>query len=479
MKKFTKILCCVAMLGFFATCALTGCATVGNIKNTSQELIYNGNSAVMVEGYLYYGNAFADTSSFNNMTDYKNNAKLSYLARLNTNEALSAKTVDHSPKGVEMVTKDVNAHSRDFMFVLGQYIYYVTPNTQKATNSEGTASHYFNYSTLYRSKLNGNSKKKLYTTNGEVSNIEVLKTDGTYYVVMLAGENLIKINLSNNKSEVIAEGVKSVALPKTYEKNKFGSTLDWNGVIYYTTEEKNESGSGRTGSVVNCIQLSGGESKEIYSQGTTVEFIGREKDVIFFTEKKGSLETETYMRDCSQDIEEISTNRQLFISSSATAITDIRLVCSSARDLGFVYMVGSNMGFRRTNGSKGTIIFKNGTDAVSTFNVLLVSGRTAYLSTETAVFSADLSAVFAGTSTSVQLQKIVEMTAVQSGKLYAFDGDYIYYYAKLEEVEKEKDEDGNEIEPEPDDNYYLYRAKIGGVDKYDLLGLTQIESRRS
>ena len=186
------------------------------------------------------------------------------------------------------------------------------------------------------------------------------------------------------------------------------------------------------------------------------------------------------MKDCSQDAESISKNKERFISSSSTTITDISLVCSSVRELGYVYMVGSNLGFRRANGSKGVVTLQNGTDTISSFNVLLISGRMVYLSTSSGIFSADLSAVFAGTATTVQVHTIATMADVYSGSLYAFDGEYIYYYAKLEEVEAEEDEDADEeTEDEVDENYYLYRAKIGGEDKYDLLGLTQINSRRS
>ena len=62
----------------------------------------------------------------------------------------------------------------------------------------------------------------------------------------------------------------------------------------------------------------------------------------------------------------------------------------------------------------------------------------------------------------------------------AFDKDYIYYYAKLESVEKDEDEK-EETTEETDDNYYLYRARVGvtSADGYELLGLTKIASRHT
>ena len=50
MKKTTKLLCGLLGVGLL----LTGCATVGAIKNNDPELIYNGNSAVMINDSYYY-----------------------------------------------------------------------------------------------------------------------------------------------------------------------------------------------------------------------------------------------------------------------------------------------------------------------------------------------------------------------------------------------------------------------------------------
>ena len=66
MKKFLTVLCCVLTFGL----ALAGCATVSDISNSSSEVIYNGNAAVMVDGYLYYGNSYAgDISSFTELSE--------------------------------------------------------------------------------------------------------------------------------------------------------------------------------------------------------------------------------------------------------------------------------------------------------------------------------------------------------------------------------------------------------------------------
>ena len=486
MKKFSKILCCVLGLGFL----LGGCATVGSIKNSSEELIYNGNSAVMVDGYLYYGNAISDISAFSSDSDYKKAAKIGYLARLNTNIDLEAKSKNFSPKNVEKVASEVTGYTDDFMFVLGNYIYYATPNRQKALDSDGNASNYYNYTTLYRSKLNGDGKSKIYTTNGEVTQIEVLKYNGNYYIVMLAGTDLIKIQIGNRVSaSVVAEDVTSVAIPKTYQKDKVGSSLDWNGYIFYTTTRTDEDNSDISGTDVQRVLVTGGDSEVVFhEQGTTVTFIGREKDVLFYT--MTGHETEIFISDVTGDNSKnaFRNNRQTFFSASS--ISDITLVSTGTVDYGYVFLnsSGALMFKDIRNNRSGAITLQSDGESISSYKILFVSGRTVYLSTTTSIYKADISSVFNGGSTTIACDTIVTMTAIYDGNLYAYDGTYIYFYAQLEELEedeKDPDESEEDEEEETDENYYLYRTKVNknseadAANPYELLGKTQIESRHT
>lgn len=485
MKKFSKVLCCILGLGFL----LTGCATVGNIKNDNKELIYNGNSAVMVDGHLYYGNAFADYSSFSSDSDYKKSAQLAYLARLNTNVELSAKTEDYSPKNVEKVAEEVVGQSKNFMFVLGNYIYYATPNRQRIKGDDGKSKHYFNYTALYRSKLNGDGKQKIYTTAGEISDIQVLKYENKYYVVMLAGTDLVKIQLGNDtKTTVVAKDVKSVAIPKTKRDGVASSTYDWNGYVYFTVDNKDEDNSDISGSIVKRVLISSKDEEKLttWSNGTTVSFIGREKDQLFFT--MSGHETEVFTADVSdhsETIKNFDTNTKFY---SASTISNISLIATEAREYGYVFTTSSGaLAYGTKAGKCGAITLKNGDDTISSFKVLFVKDRTVFLSTTSGIYSADLSAVFNDNAKTVSCTTIVTMTSIYDGTLYAYDGTYIYYYAKLEEVktDESKEDDKSDTKTETDDNYYLYRTKVSKSSSadagkaYELLGLTKIKSRRT
>ena len=486
MKKWAKLLCCVLMMGFALTTCLAGCATVSNIHNSSEELIYNGNSAVRVDGYLYYGNAYADYSSFSTVSDYRTSARVSYLARLDTN-AYEATSGDYSPTEVDKVANEVAGHGNDFMFVLGQYIYYATPNTQKATDADGATAQYFNYTTIYRSGLNGNGKTRIYTTNGEVSEMEVLKAGDTYYLVIFAGDTLVKIDLSNNNAEEIVTGVSSVAMPETYQKDKLGSSLNFNGYIYYTTARE-ETSSGLTGNVVYRVALSGGEAERVYGANTDITLVDRKRDVVFYSEtRSGTAEIYTAdVSDTSSTLNPFSTKTRFV---SASSITNLNTVSRSSenelgfRDLGYVYTANEALRYSTLDGTKsGAITLQSEGSEITSYAVLLVSGQTMFVSTSTGIYRVDLSQAFNGNGGNVTIDcaTVVTMTAIQNSGLYAYDGKYIYFYAQLETVEEDKDSSEEETDEETHENYYLYRANASTLDgNYQLLGLTNIESRHT
>ena len=482
MKKTTKLLCGLLGVGFL----LTGCATVSTIKNRDSELIFNGNSAVMInESYLYYGNSFADYSAFENDTDYKTSAKLSYLARLEAGAKLSAKTEDYSPKGVETVAKEVAVHEKSFMFALGDWIYYLTPNRKKFENEDGKLVQQFGYSTLYRSKLNGDKKKALYTTSAEISKIEVLKYGKKYYLVMLAGTNLIRFELGKSvKRETIAKNVTSVALPETYQKNRVGSTLDWNGNIYYTTALKDDDNPSISGTKVMKLSISSGKEIEVGGgQGQTISLVDRVGDDVFYT--SGG---ETFKIDTNEGFR-FSTDKSFLYDSS-----EISNVYSLYSDdvLAYIYTAKSATICHEVGQKDGYVLtLKYQNENISDYKILFVTGRTIYLSTKNAIYTADASQALGG-SGEIACTALVKMAddSIYDGNRYAFDGNYVYYYAKLQEIKKDEDSsDEKEEETKTDDNYYLYRTKVGlnadiigegySTKPYELLSKTYYSDRHT
>lgn len=472
MKKITKLLCGVLGLGFL----LAGCGSNGDIKNSSSEIVYNGTSAVMVDGHLFYGNAFSDITTFTDDNSYKTAAKLSYLARLNTN-ALSSDGKDYSPENTTNLSELVSSYSKATMFALGDYVYYATPNREEISGDDGVA-HKYNYTTFYRVNINGGSAQKLYTTEGEVSQLEVLKHDGKYYVVIFAGSKLVKFEIGENVGGVqtIAEDVKSVAMPKTYQQEKLGSSLDFNGYVYYTTTRTVDGYEGASGTTFNRVLLTSAEGKEMSSTTKTISLVGREKDVVFFT-----CDSETFSIDLSNNTAKnafTAGTQDLYYSGT---LSNISLIATANKNHGYLFNSNSKLVYKPTDGGARVVKFNDNSNPISSYNILATDGTAMYLSTKTAIYKADFAKI--DLDGNIECETIIKMTAIYEGSLYAYDGKYIYFYAQLENTQENIDEETKIIDT--DANYYLYRVKADvnpdaeTQETYQLLSKTETQQRHS
>lgn len=487
MKKMNKVLCGVLGLGFL----LTGCGTVSSFKNTKEELIYNGDVATVVGDYVYYANKYAE--SLSDKAGYNEAAKQAYLARIDRNIDAATKK-DYTPADFEKVGSDVVGHSNNYMVTLGDYIYYTIPNKDKVEDSEGNVSFKFNYTTLYRCKLNGDKVKKIYTTTGEVSKIETMKHNGKYYIVMLAGSDLIRVAIGNKVSaQVIAEDVTSVAMPETYEENAYGRTLDWNGNLYYTIAKTDPDNQDITGTHIYKHEISATEGKKIGTVAKTLKFVDREQDILFYTYSETSVE-KTYAYDSNKTIDvggeqvapafTVNSSDQFAVAS----IEQITQVCAkvvsgtteTARKVGYVYLNSNTLMYTTVAGKSGAFAFKHEGTTVENFKLLFVDEREVYISTAEGIYKADMSSAFNGEGGPVELActKIVSMLGLQEEGNYAFDGTYIYYYADLQAL-SEEDTTEEETAEELDSGKFLYRTHVGktGDDNYQLLSKTTNEKR--
>ena len=503
MKKFLMVMCCVLTFGL----VLAGCSTVSNVKNNSDEVIYNGNAAIMLDGYLYYGNSYAgDISSLTNLGELDNAAKYSYLARLNTNIERSAKGQNFTPLNTEKVNSDLIASDYQFMFILGDYIYYLRPDRHEY-REDGSASFKFNYSVLCSVKLNGDKAREVFTFEGEVSQIEVLKFEGSYYVVALANGRLqaIKLNNGGGSAQTLSikdgddvEEVTSVAMPQTYQNNLKGYTDEWNGVLYYTAT--NSDGD----TIVKQVKVNDASSAKVINHiGGTISFLYRQNDLIFYSFQNSASQTQVYYNDVS-DVklsDEIIATNEVNRFADTSSISEVSVINTASCQTVIFKDGNGTWKYKNNKGGKGLINFYDANGTMATDNkIMFISGRTAYIMTSTSIYEADFSALTnsrTNQNIDITARTVITMTAIQTtGNLYSYDGEYVYYYAQLEElteeeqakIDAEKEEAGIEEETSEDEEesaitdtdagYYLYRVRIND-SKYELIGYTQYEERHS
>lgn len=463
MKKFLKLFCfmfCFALL-------LTGCATVSNIKNKSKELIYNGGSVVRVGDYLYFANNIDSASeNLDSNKDYKKLASTANLKRVNLSE-LKAKNENTSVKNSETVHEEFVGYENTNMFVLGNYIYYSTPNLHKDKSNNN----HFDYTTIYRCKLNGDNNKEIYTTSSVISRMDIMKADGEYYIVMVDSEsNILRMKIGNKvgKAEKIAKKVTTYAIAEDNQKN--------NGYIYYTKDYSGQDGL--SGSYVYRVNIASGKDKLIYngvsgSKGATIKFTGRQNDVVFYTYTNKSG-TENYYVDLSKTsfTSSILSKDNLFYAS-ASEISDVRAITGNKLYKGYTFVIDSNLMYKNVRTDEVENISTTLSENYSDFKILFVDECKIFFN------SVANNAFYYYDVTTKEVTEIVKMSSsIYADAIYGYDGTNLYYYAQIVDEDAEAtvsaQAEGEESEEEGDQNYYLYTVKInrGANETYQLLGKT-------
>ena len=492
MKKFLMVLCCIFSLGF----VLAGCSTVGMIQNDSNELIYNGNAGVTIGDYLYYGNAYNEVSSLSDLSGLNDVKKSSFLARINL-ENIDAKGQNFTPNGVEKVIKEeAIAQENQFMFAIGNYIYYLKPDIHRYTTDDG-AEYQFGYSVLCSVKLDGNSNREIYTYQGEVTEIEVVKNGDNYYVVAFAGDKLFatKLNNGNGSTKVLGEGVTSVAIPNTNNTSAAGYTDEWNGKIYFTATIDDVTS-------VKEIAVDADDADEatiIGDKNGTVSFVYRQNDLIFYTYTSGST-TRTYYNNVKDLTGDYYQNDIIMVDGehdfNSATISNVYVMQYGTSHETVIYTANSNVYYKNQTGS-GRVTISDGTNDLTTATVVAIDDRDAFVMSSTGIYEVDFASLTTakGDVSLNSTKTLITMTTIDT-TLYGFDGEYIYFYAGLEAltddeqelINDKKEAAGIEISDEEedittlDDGTYLYRVSVQGADGQcasQLLGITDYAERHS
>ncbi len=490
LKKFLIVICCILSFGF----VLAGCSTVSMITNENNELIYNGNAGVTIGDYLYFGNSYNEVSSLSDMSGLRDVRKSSYLARINL-ENINAKGQNFTPNGVEKVNSEAVAQENQFMFAIGNYIYYLKPDVHRYTTDDG-ASYQFGYSVLCSVKLNGDGNREIYTYQGEVAEIEVLKYDGRYYVVAFAGDQLFATRLNNGKgsTKVLGEGVTSVAIPKTQGAELDGYSDEWNGKIYFTDTDENDVSKVKE----VAVTADGTEDAEVIGdKNGTVSFVYRQNDLIFYTYTSGSA-TRTYYNNVKALSGEYYKNEIILVDNahefSSATISNVFVLQYGTPFETVVYTANSAVYYKNSmNGSGRVTISDDAGNSLSSATIMVVDDRLAYLISSTGIYEVDFARLTTGSGdiSITPTKTVATMTSINT-TLYSYDGEYIYFYAGLEAlteeeqdlINNEKEEAGIEVSDEEeditslDDGTYLYRVSIA-TGNTQLLGITDYEERHS
>lgn len=465
MKKITKGILSTLFAGTFVIAGVVGCSPIKNIENNEKGIIFNGGSVVSVGDYLFYGNGFAsgvNDYQKKNEAEYNAAKQYSYLARVKKGDYDGDKYT--SPTNVDKLADQIVGYSNSYMFVCGNYIYYVTPNMHKTETNE----HIWNYISIVRCRLNGEGGKEIFTTqayNATTAQIRALNFDNENYLVVYDGTNINLLKLGEKVSVVtISTEAASVALPKEGE--------DWNGYIYFTENKTNKAG--QKVNYVYKVSVKDGVKGNAISSSYSVSFAftGRVKDTLFFTKTEGSI-TETLILDTNNQVGDFATAAESFYSLAISNVLEV----AKGNTLYGGYV------FTATRANKTQVMYYNNYNAKNQgytaevlvedgyLNTVAIDGINFYYTTSDKLLKKSV------TNPSVE-ETLVSDMSMRSG-YFGYDYKYvngipvklnnIYFYATRV---YDKDAEDYDEENATDENSYLYAISADGVGGVKLFGKT-------
>lgn len=449
MKNWLKTtLASVGIIGS-TMLALTGCGVKTDIKNDSNDILYNGGIVSVVGDHLVFANGYK-SEDITKIEDYKDFAKVAYLAAVNTSNIKNDKFV--SPEGVSNLRSEVLGYKNGYTFVYKDYIYYAAPNKHKTESN----SHVFNYVSYFKCRFDGSGEKELFYTSSYDSAkavVRALKYDGNAYLFVFDGTELRVVNLENDKVKVISSAATSVAIPNEGE--------EWNGKVFYSEDKDNSNGE--KGNAVFSYDVKKEKSDSLKNPiNNTVTFTGRIRNKVFYTNKDEISSVTTTM---TGDGDRYSTSTfdsvgQEYYSNEISNI--ISITGSDQDDYNSVIFTSSLSGSAQVmlqdeNGNKD-VLLENGAYS----NVFFAHNGYVYYSTSNGISCKDI-------DTKDETVLVDNMTIISDKVGYDFSESgnvsHIYFYAQLvyPDDDETKDEDR-------DKNYYLYQVDVTGAHDVSLVG---------
>ena len=245
MKKFLKYVTLVLLLFVSISFVFAGCGKDNNSDNNipaSGDRIHgNGGLAVTKGEYLYFLNGYR---SYSDVTKDEDNNKLSnhqnvvrgaiYKTKLSATGDLN---VDEEgkiiPSSVERVVDRIACFENGGLYIVGDYLYYATPNTQD--DRKGNLLN--NYVDYCRVNLNNPSDyDTLYTSEGSVSGGEwaVYPMDGGIYLVINTGKKIVCVK-NGDDAHTMVDGFDSVSL---WDNEDSHNLVNHEKYVYYTKDGK-------------------------------------------------------------------------------------------------------------------------------------------------------------------------------------------------------------------------------------------------
>lgn len=395
MKKSIKYILAIILCLCFV---LTGCSIRLDMPSGAVES--NGSSVVMIGNYVYYANTYVDYSSLSGDANTDKTTKQNALYRVKTDDyGFTTRDDDDFIENIEEVKSKIAGFNNSNMFIVGDYLYFTSPNTHK----DKKGGDLFNLTTLFRIKLDGTDFKEILTTKTTQGKF-FLVTDETPYLLIFDNGEISKLEIKTRLSsaKVLVKNVLDAVFPKNY------SALDY---VYYTTDiSESDKTAGLSGNKLNKLDLNTNSTYNIAKpDSATITLVAYEFGQLYYKKLDTTTSVAYYYSNTMQSTFE-SGEKQLTVVGETSGTDDVSNFTPINKD-NYVFKYNSQI---RLNMDASALVSDDAT-------IELVYGDYVYYSTSKGIYRISYK--------DKKVQTVAEKENIKQGAM-EIAGEYVYFYAK-------------------------------------------------
>lgn len=290
-----KVLSALALMLITFAFMLGGCGSSIAMPAVNAAIKGNGGFVVQKGEYIYFANAYTSYHALGNATDAVKSTDEKYgIYRVKTSSFLNGAISfdeDGYPNDVEKIVAKVSAFENNGLFIVGDYLFFASPNTHKTNRNENR----FDLITIFSVKLDGSQLRELYTTNDYTNgDWTVLSINNKAYLITRENKQIIRHEINNGKisnKTVLASDVVSSILVDQVES-------EFDHYVYFTTgRTEEEIELGFSGNILKKVNIATGE---VLSDNnplfTSISILNQQHGKLFYTTKQTNSATKLYVK---------------------------------------------------------------------------------------------------------------------------------------------------------------------------------------